>query len=321
MGRLAGVSPATASRVLTGSARVSRAARRRVEDAVEQLGYVRRNSAARPLPGAVAVVIREDGARLVGDAFHARMLWGVRRELSGVAPVLVLMTSSPDELHAAAEYLRGGRVEGVLLVGAHEGPGEIARAVCGAPVVLAERPPAGTALPYVGVDDRGGARDATRHLLESGRRRVATIAGPADRASGADRLDGYREAAGAAGMDTSGLVGRGDFGARSGELAMRALLARRPDADAVLAASDAMAAGALRALRRAGRRVPDDVAVVGFDDAPIARRTRPPLTTVRRPAEELGVRLARELRARMDGRTSTDRAVLLRTRLVVRASG
>ncbi len=122
-------------------------------------------------------------------------------------------------------------------------------------------------------------------------------------------------------MGVNGLVCQGDFGRLSGERAMRRLLERRPDVDAVLAASDQMAVGALSALRRAGRRVPDDVAVVGFDDAPVARQVRPRLTTVRQPAEDLGARLARELRACTGGRPNTERGVVLRTKLIIRESG
>ncbi|WP_165503080.1 substrate-binding domain-containing protein, partial [Actinomadura fibrosa] len=187
-------------------------------------------------------------------------------------------------------------------------------------VVLAGRPLDEMPLPYVDVDNRGGALAAVRHLLGAGRRRIGTIAGPADLGAGVDRLEGYRLAAEEAGMGVTGLVCRGDFGRLSGERAMDRLLQRRPDVDAVLAASDEMAVGALSALRRAGRRVPDDVAVVGFDDAPVARQVRPRLTTVRRPSEDLGARLARELGAHTGGRPVAERAVVLRTKLIIRES-
>jgi DNA-binding LacI/PurR family transcriptional regulator len=308
--------------VLTGSARVSRSARLQVEQAVERLGYVRRRPADpdRRTSGAIAAVLCEDSARVFGDPFYARLLWGVRRELDGRAPLVVLMVGRADEWRTTADYLRGGRVEGVLLVGAHRRPAALAQAAAGAPVVLAGRPLGEVALPYVDVDNRGGARAAVRHLLESGRRRIGTIAGPGDLGAGVERLAGYRLAAEEAGMDVAGLVGHGDFGRLSGEHAMSRLLDRRPDLDAVLAASDLMAVGALHALRRAGRRVPDDVAVIGFDDAPVARQVRPRLTTVRQPAEDLGARLVRELRAHTAGRPIGDRGVVLRTKLILRES-
>ncbi|MEU5879539.1 LacI family DNA-binding transcriptional regulator [Spirillospora sp. NPDC047279] len=340
---LAGVSPATASRVLTGSARVSAEARLQVEDAVERLGYVRRRTACPDsVPaGAIAAVLCEDGARVFADPFYARLLWGVRKELDGRAPLIVLMAGRPDEWRVATGFLRGGHAAGVLLVGSHrDHPAALMHATAGAPVLLAGRPLGDATLPYVDVDNRGGAHAAVRHLLASGRTRIATIAGPADMGAGVDRLTGYRVAAHEAGMDMTGLVGHGDFGRLAGEHAMDLLLHRRPDLDAVLAASDLMAAGALRALRRAGRRVPEDVAVVGFDDDPIAQRLRPRLTTVRQPVEELGARLARELRNRLgggragggragggragggqaSGRPAPDRGVVLKTSLIVRES-
>ncbi|NKZ07433.1 LacI family transcriptional regulator [Actinomadura latina] len=321
--RLAGVSPATASRVLTGSARVSRDARRQVETAVERLGYVRRRSRSPDArsSGAVAVVVCDDGSRVFGDPFYARLLWGVRRELGAGGPLVILTAGHPREWETTADYLRGGRIGGVLLVGAHrDRPVAVMHAAAGVPMVLAGRPLDDVCLPYVDADNQGGALAAVRHLVTAGRSRIGTIAGPAGLAASADRLEGYRIGAQEAGMDVTGLIGYGDFGRVSGELATQRLLDRRPDLDAVLAASDLMAAGALRALRRAGRRVPDDVAVVGFDDSPLARRVRPRLTTVRQPAEDLGARLARELRACMGGRPSAERGVVLETKLIVRES-
>ncbi|TDC17835.1 LacI family DNA-binding transcriptional regulator [Actinomadura bangladeshensis] len=320
---LAGVSPATASRVLTGSVRVSHQARRRVEAAVERLGYVRRRSQPPDgrSSGAVAVVVCDDSSRVFGDPFYARLLWGVRRELAGRGPIVILTVGHPGEWEVTADYLRSECLDGVLLVGAHRGrPVSVMRAVAGVPVVVAGRPLDEVAVPYVDADNRGGALAAVSHLLATGRSRIGTLAGPARLAAGVDRLAGYRIGARQAGMDMTGLVGYGDFGRLSGELAMQRLLDRRPDLDAVLAASDLMAVGALRALRRAGRRVPDDVAVVGFDDAPVARQVRPRLTTVRQPAEDLGIRLARELRACEGRRASEGRGVVLATKLIVRES-
>ncbi|GAA2411427.1 LacI family DNA-binding transcriptional regulator [Actinomadura vinacea] len=321
--RLAGVSPATASRVLSGSARVSRAARLQVEAAVERLGYVRRQTRApdHETSGTIAVVLCDESARVVGDHFYASLLWGVRREHDGPAPLVVLLVGRADEWRATAHYLRGGNAAGVILVGARRDQlAALVQASAGAPVVLAGRPLDGVPLPYVDVDNRGGARAAVRHLLASGRRRIGTIAGPSDMGAGVDRLAGYRLAVREAGMGDTGLVGHGDFGRLSGEQVMSVLLERRPDLDAVLAASDQMAVGALRALRRAGRRVPDDVAVVGFDDAPVALQVRPRLTTVRQPAEDLGARLVRELRAHTGGKPVTGRGVVLKTKLIVRES-
>jgi DNA-binding LacI/PurR family transcriptional regulator len=312
---LAGVSPATASRVINGSARVSHRARAQVERAVERLGYVRNRAA--PHGRSIAAVICEDDSRVFTDDSFARLLGGVRRELGDERELVVMVIGRTGRWTTVPRYLRGGHADGVLLISAHDAPCAALRQA-GIPVLLGGRPLEATALPYVDADDRGGARMAVDYLARSGRRAIGTIAGPPDRAAGVDRLAGYRAAIAEYGAGTSGLITYGDLRQASGEHAMNRLLDRRPDIDAVLAASDQMAVGALRALRRTGRRVPDDVAVVGFDDAPIAGRVRPRLTTVRRPTEEMGARMARELLGRIAG--APDRNVVLDTKLIIRDS-
>jgi DNA-binding LacI/PurR family transcriptional regulator len=174
---------------------------------------------------------------------------------------------------------------------------------------------------FVDVDNASGGRHAVAHLIAAGRRRIASIAGPQDMGVGVARLTGYREACAETGLPADeDLIAYGDFSEPSGVAAMRQLLARRPDLDAVFVASDLMAAGALRALREAGRRVPDDVAVVGFEDSAVARQTEPPLTTVHQPVEEMGRQMARLLVSRIRGEQLAQPYVLLETHLVVRQS-
>jgi DNA-binding LacI/PurR family transcriptional regulator len=174
---------------------------------------------------------------------------------------------------------------------------------------------------FVDVDNASGARQAAAHLVAAGRRRLASVAGPQDMGVGLARLTGFREACGEAGLPADeDLIAYGDFSEPSGVAAMRQLLARRPDLDAVFVASDLMAAGALRALREAGKRVPEDVAVVGFEDSAVARQTDPPLTTVHQPVEEMGRQMARLLVSRIRGDELTQPYVLLETHLVVRQS-
>lgn len=174
---------------------------------------------------------------------------------------------------------------------------------------------------YVDADNIGGAEAAVRHALAAGRRTVATIAGPPDMAVGLDRLRGYRKALAVTETPERGeLVAYGDFSAASAEHAVYRLLDRRPDVDAVFATSDLMATGVLRALRRTGRHVPGDVAVIGFDDAPLARHTSPPLTTVRQPVEDIGARAVQELLALIGGGEAAPRQEVLATELIVRAS-
>lgn len=320
---LAGVSPATASRVLNGSAKVSGPARAGVHRAVSQLSYVRqraRAAAARPV-SSLAVVVCEDAVRLFSDSFFSRMLIGAGEGLSTDAIQLVLLMVKGPGDHARVErYLARGLVDGVLLVSAHSGD-PLSRSVSalGMPVVMAGRPAFPSDLPYVDADNRSGARAAVRHLIRSGRRLVTAIAGPQDMAVGQDRRAGYRDALAEA--NAAGAVVYGDFTQASGEHATARLLANHPDLDAIFAASDLMALGALRALRRAGRRVPDDVAVVGFDDAPLALHTDPRLTTVRQPVEQMGATMARELVRRVSGDPDTAPHIVFDTELVVRDSG
>jgi DNA-binding LacI/PurR family transcriptional regulator len=219
-------------------------------------------------------------------------------------------------------YLTGGHVDGALLVSLHaEDPIPAALLARGVPFVFVGRPPAGTDVSYVDVDNRQGGRRATRHLLEAGRRRVATIAGPEDMPPGIDRLDGYREALREAGLGADAeLVAQGDFTSEGGAAAMEELLAACPDIDGVFAASDLMAAGALGVLVATGRRVPEDVALVGYDDSPIAAATQPPLTSVRQPIEEMGPEAVHLLLDAIERADRPPRRVVLATDLVPRAS-
>ncbi|MEU6308628.1 LacI family DNA-binding transcriptional regulator, partial [Streptomyces chartreusis] len=190
----------------------------------------------------------------------------------------------------------------------------------GLPTVLAGRRDADERLSYVHADNAGGATEAVRHLLGSGRKKVATIAGPLDMDVGRSRLEGWRTAHEEAGLPApETLVEVGDFSWESGSQAMRSLLERAPDLDAVFAASDLMAIGALEELRRQKRQVPGDVAVVGFEDSPHARWTNPPLTTVRQPVEELGSTMVRIL-ADITEPDAERQQLMLPTELVVRES-
>jgi DNA-binding LacI/PurR family transcriptional regulator len=189
------------------------------------------------------------------------------------------------------------------------------------PAVLVGRPQPGQAIPYVDADNVGGAALATRFLLESGARRVGTVTGPLDMLAGVDRYAGYRAALATAGVPLRPeLVASGDFTEEGGEQAVTELLTRVPDLDAVFVASDLMALGALRALRAAGRAVPGDVAVVGFDDLSVASRAEPPLTTVHQPLGAMTRAMADLLLRQIAGDGSADESVVCPTHLVRRAS-
>jgi DNA-binding LacI/PurR family transcriptional regulator len=321
--QLAGVSSATASRVLTGSARVQPQTRDKVEQAIQRLGYVR-NRASRSAPGrqagSVALVMGEEPLKVFADPFFGLMLRSVSKALASADIQLVMITlHSPRDCRTVSRYLRSGHVDGALFVSMHGRP-DFDFSSLGLPLVLCGRPvTGGNALSYVDADNVGGACTAVSYLLDCGRAAIATIAGPPDMAAGIDRLLGYRRAMAAGSLDP-GMIAYGDFSFMSGQHALRRLVDHRPGIDAVFAASDLMAAGALHALRRLGRRVPDDVAVIGFDDAPSAQRTNPRLSTIRQPVDAMAVRLVRELMAQIATPDRDPAQVVLETELVLRSS-
>jgi len=324
--RLARVSRSTASRAITGAPGVSEEARAAVERAARRLKYSP-NRAARSLvtrrSELIGLVIPEPTSRLFGDPHFPRLIRGVNDELAGKDRQLVLFTpqSEVDEQRLEGHLASGQIVDGVLFVSLHGADPLPARlAGQGVPVVVSGRPLGSVEITYVDVDNLRGGAIAARHLLAAGRRTIATITGPQDMVAGQDRLAGYRQAMTDAGLLDRALEEAGDFTRESGHAAMRALLERRPDLDAVFAASDLMALGAMRALREAHRRVPDDVAVVGFDDSPAAASAEPPLSSVRWPLDEMAREMTRLLLRAIDDRSLPPRGVLLATRLVVRAS-
>jgi DNA-binding LacI/PurR family transcriptional regulator len=324
--RVAGVSRATVSRVVNGNPKVGADAKRQVERAIERLGYVP-NQAARSLvtrrSQSIGLVIPEPAGRLFEDPFFPRLLRGIGAALSSRDLQLVLlMPQSSSEETRAERYLTAGHVDGALLVSLH-GNDPLPQAVAGrgVPVVVGGRPPRGSQVSYVDVDNVQGARSAVEHLIGTGRKVIATIAGPQDMPAGQDRLAGYHDALDTAGIARDAkLVSDGDFTQQGGAEAARRILAARPNLDAIFAASDLMAAGAVQVLRAAGRGIPEDVAVVGFDDSQSAETTDPPLTSVRQPIEEMGREMVRLLVEQLAEPGSVPRTVILATQLVRRRS-
>jgi DNA-binding LacI/PurR family transcriptional regulator len=324
---LSGVSIATVSRALNGSPRVLPATRALVEEAVAQLGYVP-NPAARSLvtgrTSTIALVVSEPESRLFSDRFFAAVVHGISSAVADGELQLVLLLAHTEREHVKVErYVRQGHVDGVILMSLHgEDPLPQRLVAAGVPTVLSGRPAAAARpIPYVDADNRGGGRAAAACLLERGSATIATVTGPLDMTAAVDRYEGYRDAmAGAGRGEDARLVAHADFSVEGGERAMRQLLGRAPDLDAVFVASDPMAVGALIALRAEGRRVPDDVAVVGFDDAPVAATTRPALTTVRQPLEAMTRAMVELLVGRIEGTAGHDEHVTCKTELVARAS-
>jgi DNA-binding LacI/PurR family transcriptional regulator len=322
--RRAGVSRATRSRGVHGATTVAPAIREAVTRAVDELGYVP-NQAARSLvtqrTESIALILPETASRVFSDdLFFPAIIRGVSAELEAADKQLVLMMAGSAASHGRVErYAVSGHVDGVMFASMHGAdplPGTLAR--LGIPVICSGRPIGDSPVPYVDVDHFGGVCRAVQHLVDSGRRRIATIAGPQDMVAGLDRLAGYRTTLNAAGLPALETIG--DFTRDSGIQAMRTLLRQDPALDAVFVASDMMAHGALLALKDAGRRVPADVAVIGFDDFDISRYSEPPLTTVRQPITAMGRTMARQLLGFIHGDAGLPSSVVLPTELVVRES-
>jgi DNA-binding LacI/PurR family transcriptional regulator len=320
--RVAGVSRSTVSRVINDMPGVSKRAKEAVTEAIATLKYVP-NQAARSLvtrrTNSIALVVSEQGDRVFGDPFFAGVLRGVSAGMAAHRQ-LVLMMGRTDQDEAVANYLCGGHVDGAVVVSLHGHdtlPKRLAQA--GLPVVVVGRPLGDIVVPYVDSDNMSGSLQAARHLVELGRKRIATIAGPEDMAVGIDRLVGWRRGMNEAGRNPD-LVVHSDFTGAGGAAAMAELLDRDPKIDGVFAAADIIAVGALQTLADRGRRVPDDVAVVGHDDSILATSTTPALTTVRQSVEELGRSATWRLQAQLAGESHLPPSVLLPTELVVRGS-
>ena len=324
--RAAGVSRATASRVVNGSTTVGTDARESVERAVTQLGYVQNRSArslATHSSESVGVVIAEPTSRVFGDPFFSDMLHGIGAGLAArQLQLALLMPQSAEEERRLEQYLAGGHVDGAIIVSLHgEDPLPERLHARGVPVVVAGEPPRGARVSYVDNDNHGGAIAAVNHLLGLGRRTVALINGPLEMPAAASRRLGYLDALRGAGITPRPeLEAGGDFTREGGARAASELLERCPEIDAIFAASDLMAAGALEALCTAGRKVPAEVAIVGFDDSAVALSTVPPLSSVRQSVEVMGRELVSVLLQAVDARDHVLRRVVLATELVVRES-
>jgi len=320
----AGVSRSTVSRVVNGSSHVRPDVVTAVNAAIDELNYIP-NRAARSLANrqtmAIALVVPEDTNRFFGDPFFAEIVQGITQGLEDSDYVLNLQLASPSSpSEKTIRYLLGGNVDGAIVVSHHSGDDFFTTLDATIPVVFGGRPyhPELHRNNYVDVDNAAGAAMGTQYLIDHGRRRIGTIAGPANMQVSIDRASGWASALREAGHPDD-LIEHGDFTLASGAAAMRALLDREPELDGVFAASDLMAAGAITVLRDRGKAVPEDVAVVGFDDSSAATSGEIPLTTVHQPSREMGAEMARMLLALLRGE-ATERERVMPTRMVVRAS-
>ena len=318
----AGVSRSTVSRVVNGSTAVSPTALEAVQRAIIDLNYVP-NRAARSLASrqtqAIGLIVPEDTTRFFGDPFFASIVSGINARLNRSDYVLNLFIASDDPGDKTTSYVRSGAVDGAIIVSHHTSDSFIDRIAAAVPVVYGGRPVRERERDYyVDVDNVRGGRDATAYLLQRGHRRIGTITGPLTMPAGIDRLRGYREALAAAGLE-EGVVQDGGFTADGGADAMRRILDRGDVPDALFVASDLMARGALSVLAAAGLRVPDDIAIIGFDDSPVATSVTPQLTTMRQPSFEQGQRMASVLLDLLAGKDARH-VTILETTLVERES-
>jgi DNA-binding LacI/PurR family transcriptional regulator len=334
--REAGVSRATVSRVINGIRNVDPAIQDVVRSAIERTGYLP-NGAARSLvtrrAETIALVVSGAGdsesgseqtafaTRVFADPFFGRVVSGVIGFLRprSMHPVL-MFAESEDARRQVRAYLRQGRADGALVFSTHAGDPLPALLVAeGLPCVLFARPAVAAPVSYVDLAHQEGGRLAAEHLLARGCRRPATVTGPLDLPAAQDRLTGFRDAMARHGHPYVPIA-EGGFTLGSGAAAAARLLAEHPDIDGLFAANDLMAQGACETLRQQGRRVPGDVAVVGFDDSITASTCRPQLTTVRQPMEEMAATMARILQEHIEGTRTDPTSVIFEPELVVRES-
>lgn len=289
------------SMALQDHPRIGRETKERVRGIADELGYVA-NSAGRALRArradAVAVIVPNTGQHVFGHPYFMHVLMGVTEVTTERDAQLVISTNPATtvaESHGAAAYervMRSGSVDGAIVTSAASTDPGIARLVStGLPVVLLGRFPDLPDAISVGVDDRDAERRATEHLIwDHGRRRLIHLSGPLDHQSAIDRRGGFLDAVRDAGVD--GRVIEGDFSEEDGRRIARELLADA-DFDGLVAANDELALGAMGELIAAGRRIPHDLSIVGFDDFGLSRVTTPGIATMHVPAEHMA-RLATE---------------------------
>ncbi|MFE5091699.1 LacI family DNA-binding transcriptional regulator [Streptomyces sp. NPDC056638] len=313
--REAGVSKTTVSRVINTKGEVDGSTAARVREVIAQLGYV---------PSSGAVGLARGSSRTVGMLvpsltwpWMGEVLQGVVDTVEAADYGLLLFTCNrgAESVERFTSQVSARAFDGLLVVepentldhltALHRG---------GLPIVLIDDRGHHPEFPSVVTTNHEGGASAARHLLTAGRTRPLVITGPQNFGCVRDRLDGFRT------VLPTDLVAHGDFTERSGRLAVEQLLASGSEFDSVFAHNDICAAGVLRALRAAGRSVPDDIAVVGFDDIPMAEHTEPPLTTVRQPTRQMGETAARMLLSHLGGTAVPDEPVVLPTELVVRHS-
>jgi LacI family transcriptional regulator len=321
--RLSGVSRSTASRVINGDENVRAETRRRVLEVIQQNDF-HPNLAARRLAAGrtnvIGLVIPTGVGTIFSDPYFSHLIQGVSAACNEKEFSVMLWLATPEyERRMIRRILGSGLVDGVIVSSTLvDDPLVNNLYESQMPFVLIGRHP-NLEIHSIDLDNVEGAKKATLHLAQSGYQRIATITGPKNMTAGNDRLDGYRQALAEYGLrGDETLVAEGDFTETGGYKAMQILLPHHPEA--VFAASDMMAAGAIRAIRESGLRVPHDIALVGYDDVPLALQVEPPLTTIRQPIQEMGKLAFDTLIDMLQNPNNEKRHIVLQPELIIRQS-
>lgn len=316
----AGVSIATVSNAFRNPGRVSDGTRRRVLEAARRVGYTpnRLGVSLRTARSGNIVVIIPD----IADSHNARLIAGIESvaQEKGYSVLLGNTHGSARREREYAAMARSRQADGIILM-SHRLPFRADTAEELPPMVNGCEFTGHAGIPFVSIDDRQAAVDATRHLLGLGHRRIAAITGDMESTSSRNRLAGFREAMAAAGLEAGDdRVAYADYTVEGGAAATRELLLPRERPTAVFCFSDEMAIGCMHALRAQGFEVPRDMSVIGIDGIEFARYTHPPLTTIEQPTEEIGACCARILFGLLDGERPERLTHILPHQLVVRES-
>lgn len=322
--RHSGVSRSTVSRVINNDPNVNEKTRAQVQTVIRQLNF-QPNLAARSLASGrtrvLGLVIPQGVAYIFTEPYFSILIQGIAQTCNALDHSIMLWLAEPDyERRTIQQILHGGLIDGVI-VSSMLTEDAIVKALIEAqkPFMLIGRHPTQPNVNYVDADNLGGAREATRHLLALGHRRIGLITGPLNTIASLDRQQGYTEALREMQIEVApSLIIESDYTEVGGYASAQQLL--KEDVTAIFAVSDTMAKGALQAIQAAGQRVPDDVAVVGFDDMSFAAQLQPPLTTVRQPISQLGERAVMSLIALLHQPENGPQQIILPTELVIRAS-
>ncbi len=323
----AGVSRSTVSFVLNNvtSVSINEATRQRVLEAARRLNYHPDASGRKLVSGkssTIGLVLQQSPEQVFADAFLLRVMFGIEQSVSQYGYHVLLKPYDPKNLSGYAQLASEHLVDGIILSGPRQDDQEIARFVeNGFPIVLMGQL-SGSPLPFVDVNAVEGAATATRHLIQLGHRRIGLITNASLQYTSAQhRRQGYEDALVGAGIPIEGeLILEGGYTPESGYEAMQKMLGLPQPPTAVFVASDVVALGAMKAIHHAGKHIPEDIAVVGFDDVPLAAYVDPPLTTIRLPAFELGWNAGEQLTRLLLGKELEQQGLLLDIELVVRES-